>query len=150
MAGLRAQTRTAVTLAIAAAAAAVTIGGLSRPAVTQKQRTVLAVARYVRAHARPGDTQYVIYARANLGYYIGLPSPYPYAWSLMVRAVPGAPSRLARLLDSPRRPTWVVRWQYPHEWGLDPHRATARALHRHYRLADRVGGRAIYHERSAR
>src|SRR5204862_467467 len=85
-------------------------------------------ALHVRAHARPGDTQYVMYARANAGYYTGLPSPYPYAWSLLVRAYPGAMPRLLALLRSPRRPTWIVGWQAPSHWGLDPHHAIADAL----------------------
>jgi hypothetical protein len=150
LARLRAPSHAAITATVAVLAAGVTIGGLSLAAVTRQQTGVLAVARYVRAHARPGDTQYVIYARANLDYYTGLPSPYPYAWSLMVRAVPGAPARLLRLLDSPRRPTWVVRWQHPDSWRLDPRHDLAGALRRHYRVAARIDGRVIYHRRSSR
>jgi 4-amino-4-deoxy-L-arabinose transferase-like glycosyltransferase len=150
LAAARPAARQTATLAIVAVSVLATVGGLSLGRVTEEQATPLAVARYVRAHARPGDTQYVLYARANVAYYTGLPSPYPYAWSLMVRAIPGATHRLVGLLDSPRRPTWVVRWQRPELWGLDPHGATRRALHRHYRLAARIGGRAIYHTRSPR
>src|SRR4051794_1207795 len=142
--------RLTATLAIVAVSAPATVGGLSRARVTGEQTTPLAVARYVRAHAGPGDTQYVLYARANVDYYTGLPSPYPYAWSLMVRAIPGATRRLVGLLDSPRRPTWVVRWQQPDLWGLDPHGDTRRALHRHYRLAARIGGPALDHPKRAR
>jgi hypothetical protein len=91
-----------------------------------------------------------MYARANVGYYTGLPSPYPYAWSLMVRAVPGASPRLVRLLNSHRRPTWIIGWQRPNSWHLDPDGAIARALDRHYRLVARVDGHAIYHRRSPR
>ena len=115
-----------------------------------RQRSgVVSVAHYVRAHARPGDTQYVMYAHANVGYYTGLQSPYPYAWSLMVRAVPGAPARLLHLLRSPQRPTWIVGWERPDRWQLDPHRAIARALHTHYRVVARVHGHPIYHRTSA-
>jgi hypothetical protein len=106
------------------------------------------VARYVREHARPGDTQYVMYARANVGYYTGLPSPYPYAWSLIVRAHPGASARLLHLLRSPQRPTWIVRWQKPSSWHLDPTGQIARELRVHYRLIARVHGHRIYHRRS--
>jgi hypothetical protein len=150
LARVRAPARIAVTAAIAAVSVVATVGGLSLTRVTRQQTVVLDVARYVRTHARPGDTQYVMYARANVGYYTGLPSPYPYAWSLMVRAVPGAIPRLQRLLDSPQRPTWVVRWQKPGLWGLDPQNRTAHALRAHYRLATRIDGRAIYHARSSR
>ena len=92
------------------------------------RRPELAVARYVRSHSRPGDTQYVMYARANVAYYAGLPTPYPYEWSLMVRAVPGARTRLQHLLGSDRRPTWVVQWQAPDRWQLDPGGRTAQLL----------------------
>ena len=86
---------------------------------------------------------------ANVGYYTGLPSPYPYAWSLLVRAIPGAPVRLLHLLRSPQRPTWIVGWERPDRWQLDPHRAIARALQTHYRVVARVDGHPIYHRTSA-
>ena len=96
-------------------------------------RRELALGRYVREHAQPGDTQYVMYARANVVYYAGLPHPYPYLWSLMVRVRPGAVERLQRLLSSSRRPTWLVGWHAPGSWELDPDRELGRALARGYR-----------------
>src|SRR4051794_23387351 len=131
--------------AFAAISVAATLGGLGYDHPHPPYRSTRAVARYVRTHARPGDTQYVLYARANLLHYVGLPSPYPYHWSLMVRARPGAIPRLRRLLASPARPTWVVEWQPPDEWGLDPHGATARLLARHYRRAATVHGHPVLH-----
>ena len=136
--------------AIAAVAVTGTVGGVGPTRAAERQRVALEVARYVRTHAAPGDTQWVMYARANIGFYTGLPSPYPYAWSLMVRAVPGASQRLIALLESQRRPTWVIGWQRPNSWHLDPDGAVADALARHYRLAARVSGRAIYHRSSPR
>jgi hypothetical protein len=44
----------------------------------------------VRDHAERGDTVQVLYARANVVYFSGLRSPYPYQWSLMLRARPSA------------------------------------------------------------
>ncbi len=134
---------------LAALAVIGTVGGVGPVHKLQQRHGVVAVASYVRDHARPGDTQYVMYARANVGYYTGLPSPYPYAWSLLVRAHPGATARLRQLLDSPRRPTWVVGWQRPSHWGLDPGGATARALHAHYRVVAHVHGHPIYHRTSS-
>jgi hypothetical protein len=90
-----------------------------------------------------------MYAKANAGYYAGLPSPYPYAWSLLVRAHPGAMPRLLHLLQSPRRPTWTVGWQTPDQWQLDPRHAIADALHAHYRVVARVKGHPIYHRTSS-
>ena len=104
----------------------------------------------VRVHghgAGPGDTQYVLYARANLDERIGLPSPYPYAWSLMVRGIPGAIPRLDRLLASARRPTWVVGWEPVDRWGLDPHHVTERLLRADYRVVARIGRHPVWHTR---
>ena len=109
----------------------------------------LAIGDYVREHAEPDDTVYVMYARPNVAYYAGLRHPYPYLWSLMVRVRPGAVARLRRELDSPQRPTWLVRWHHPSSWELDPGRATARAIDRHYRVAAIVCKVPIYVRRDA-
>jgi len=108
------------------------------------RRSEVGVARYVREHARPGDTHYVMYARPNVVYYAGLRHPYPYMWSLMVRAKPGALSELQRLLGSEQRPTWLVQWQDEARWELDPDGRTARLISDGYRLAATVCGKAIY------
>jgi hypothetical protein len=76
-----------------------------------------------------------MYARPNVVYYAGLPQPYPYLWSLMVRVRPGARPELERLLSSTRRPTWLVMWQTPGSWELDPDGKLDRALASGYRLA---------------
>ena len=52
-----------------------------------------AIGDYIREHAGPDDTIYVMYARPNVVYYAGLRHPYPYLWSLMVRVRPGAVAR---------------------------------------------------------
>jgi hypothetical protein len=119
-------------------------GGIAHLARHPPHQRALAVARYVRGHARPGDTQYVMYAQANVDDYTGLPDPYPYAWSLMVRAKPGAIGQLQRLLRSSRRPTWLVEFQRPSRWGLDPRGVTRRLIARHYRLAAIVRGQRVY------
>jgi hypothetical protein len=139
-----ARTRATLVGACSAVALIASAGGVVHVNRTPPQQPELAVARYVRDHARPGDTQYVMYAQANVGYYAGLPSPYPYAWSLMVRAVPGARAQLQRLLGSARRPTWLVQWQDDDVWQLDPGGRTDRLLARGYRLAATVQGHRIY------
>jgi 4-amino-4-deoxy-L-arabinose transferase-like glycosyltransferase len=133
---------------VAGLAIAVSISGAAGAIHHPRHGTELAVARYLHRHARPGDTLYVMYARANLLYDAGLPTPYPYAWSLMVRALPDAPARLRHLLASPRRPTWIVGWQRPDRWGLDPHGSTRRLRWTWYRPVARVRGRVVYHVRS--
>jgi hypothetical protein len=102
------------------------------------------VSRYVREHARPGDTDYVMYARPNVVYYAGLRHNYPYMWSLMVRAKPGAREQLLRLLGSSRRPTWLVQWQDDDEWELDPDGRMDRLLSDGYRLAAVVCDHPIF------
>jgi 4-amino-4-deoxy-L-arabinose transferase-like glycosyltransferase len=144
IAGRRRGARLVLTGACTAVALFAAVGGVVHHALHPAYQRELAVARYVRDHARPGDTQYVMYARANVNYYAGLPSPYPYAWSLMVRAVPDARARLQRLLASPHRPTWVVEWQDDDIWRLDPGGRTDRLLARGYRLAATVAGHRIY------
>ena len=135
--------------ACAAVSLSAAVGGVTYLAAHPAHTKAMAVGRWVQAHARPGDTQYVMYAQANAGYYTGLQSPYPYAWSLLVRAHPGAMPRLLHLLQSPRRPTWIVGWQRPNAWQLDPRHAIAHALHAHYRVVAHVHGRPIYHRTSS-
>jgi 4-amino-4-deoxy-L-arabinose transferase-like glycosyltransferase len=141
--------RAVVAATIVALTIVASIGDQQRVDTAQARLGVLGAARYVRTHAHPGDTQYVLYARANVGYYTGLPSPYPYAWSLLIRAHPGAVPRLRQLLASPERPTWIVGWQRPSGWGLDPGGSTTALLRSHYRVVTHVHGHPIYHRTSS-
>ncbi len=134
--------------ALATAVGFAVLGSVAATVAFQRDpphRTELRIAGYLRAHAQPGDTQYVMYARANIAFYSRLPSPYPYAWSLMVRALPGARARLHALLRSPRRPTWLVVWQDDDTWQLDRRARVDRAMHAGYRRVAIVGGKPIYH-----
>jgi hypothetical protein len=140
----RVRARAAVLGASTAVSVIAALGGAVHIARDPPRRQELAVAQYVRDHARPGDTQYVMYAQANVLYYTGLPTPYPYEWSLMVRAVPGARAQLQRLLGSTRRPTWLMQWQDDDSWQLDPGARMDRLIARGYRLAAVVRGHRIY------
>jgi hypothetical protein len=97
-----------------------------------------AIGSYVRARALPGQTLYVLYARANVLYYAGLPSPFPYDWALMMRAIPHAGDRLRALLAGPTRPTWIVAQDRPSSYGLDPGAHTAQLLSGHYRVVAHI------------
>lgn len=141
--------RVALTGVVALAALESVTGGVV-VAAHPPRRTDTAIASFVRGHARPGDSFYALYARADLNEAIGLRTPFPYSWSLMMRARPDARPRLLALLGSPRRPTWVVRWQQPTHWGLDADGAIAAALRRHYRPVARFNGRAVLLERGVR
>jgi hypothetical protein len=143
IAGARTPIRLAALAGFAAVALIAARGGAERVVRDPPNRAELAVAHYVRAHARPGDTQYVMYARANLAYYTGLPQPYPYLWFLMVIAKPGARAQLQRLLGSSRRPTWLVQWQDDDVARLDPGGSTDRLLARGYRRVAVICGHPI-------
>jgi 4-amino-4-deoxy-L-arabinose transferase-like glycosyltransferase len=111
---------------------------LGRP--QQYQRGAVTLGHYLRDRALPGDTAYVLYAKVNALYYSGLPSPFPYHWSLMMMSVPGVQQQLRALLASPRRPTWIVMADTTHTFGLDRTGQTKRVLKRNYRLAARICG----------
>jgi hypothetical protein len=137
--------RGAVPAAVVLTVAAVNAAGAIRVRERTPQALELAAAAFVRDHARPGDTQYVLYARANVLYYVDLPTPYPYAWSLMVRTIPDATDRLHRLLETERRPTWVLQWQPFDAWQLDPRGRTRALLTTHYRrVAPSLCGRSVH------
>jgi hypothetical protein len=114
---------------------------LGRP--QQYQRGAVTLGHYLRDRALPGDTAYVLYAKVNALYYSGLPSPFPYHWSLMMMSVPGVQQQLRALLTSPRRPTWIVMADTTHTFGLDQTGQTKRILKRSYRPAGRVCGLRI-------
>jgi hypothetical protein len=97
-----------------------------------------ALGSYVRHRALSGETAYVLYARANILYYAGLPSPFPPHWALMMRAAPHAQSQLRALLAGPARPTWVVAQDSPNAYGLDRSGKTRRLLHRFYHQVARI------------
>jgi hypothetical protein len=107
------------------------------------QQQVLAVVNYLHSEARPDDSLYVMYARANLAYYSGLHTPFRYEWSLMMRAIPDSEPRLRTWLSSPDRPTWIVQWQSPTAFGLDASGATQALLLRHYHKVASVCGRDV-------
>jgi hypothetical protein len=130
--------RTAVALACAAAVGATVYVAVDHPHGAER-----AVGEYIHAHARPGDTQYVLYARANVLRYGGLPTPFPYDWSLMLRAQPEARPELYRMLASAQRPTWLVAWQNDDRWRLDRGGVVDGLLRHNYRRAATVDGHPI-------
>ena len=136
--------RVAVLGAILALALPTAREGAQYEAEHPLRRSEVGVARYVREHARPGDTDYVMYARPNVVYYAGLRHPYPYMWSLMVRAKPGALAELHRHLGPAQRPTWLVMWQDDDKWELDPDGRMDRLISDGYRLAATVCGHPIF------
>jgi hypothetical protein len=64
----------------------------------------------VAGAAAPGDTLVVFGGRADIQYAAGLPSPYPYLWSLQMRTLDPRYERLQTLLAGPSAPTWLIEW----------------------------------------
>lgn len=118
--------------------------GTTLQSVDPPQQRTLAVAQYLRANAHPDDSLYVLYARANLLYYADMPTTYPYAWSTMIRAVPGAERKLRTMLRTPsERPTWIVEWQLPSDLGMDTSGETSRLLAENYVQTDDICGKPV-------
>ena len=109
--------------------------------------TDVAVERYLTAHAGPGDTGVVAFGNPVLLQASGLASPYPELWSLPVRVRDPHLAALTAVLESPRRPTWlVVAGDSLDTWGVDS--ATAQqAADRHYRLRTVIGDWQVLHVR---
>jgi uncharacterized membrane protein (UPF0136 family) len=103
------------------------------------------VGRWVASSAQRTDTLVVPFTHANVIGISGLASPYPYSWSLPVRTLDPALTLLTRTLERSRgAPTWVVRWDVPHSWGLDPHDHVSHALESHYREVAVVCGHSVW------
>jgi 4-amino-4-deoxy-L-arabinose transferase-like glycosyltransferase len=118
--------------------------GATLQSVDPPQQRTLAVAQYLRANSHPDDSLYVLYARANLLYYADMPTTYPYAWSTMIRAVPGAEHKLRTMLRTPsQRPTWIVEWQLPSDLGMDVSGETSRLLAENYVQTDDICGKPV-------
>jgi hypothetical protein len=137
---------TAGALAVLVAGGAVLGAGALQPYAGAEVRS-RTVGEAVHAAARTGDTVWVRWAQANVLYYAGLPSPYPYAWSLMLETVPSAQARVRAMLRSSRRPTWIVAWEQDTSYGLDRGGGIARLIAREYRPAGTLCGHTVLLER---
>jgi len=104
------------------------------------------VGRWLASSAQRIDTVVVPFTHANVIEASGLSSPYPYSWSLPVRTRDPGLTLLTDTLTRPQggAPTWVVRWDAPHTWGLDPHDHVGRALEAHYREVAVVCGHPVW------
>jgi hypothetical protein len=139
---------TKVALTSVAALAAVTIAVAEPTALHDGgetyDRAAVTVADYLKTHSQPGASAYVLYTDANVLYYSGLKAAFPYNWSLMMEAIPGAVKKLRHDLASPeKRPTWLVEWQYPRAFGLDANGRTRLLLARDYRRVATVCGHPL-------
>jgi 4-amino-4-deoxy-L-arabinose transferase-like glycosyltransferase len=104
-----------------------------------------AVADYVRAHSRPSDRIFVMWAAADVYYLSDRAPAVPYMWFRNIQAVPGALDQVRAVLASAQRPLLVVSEQDP--GALDTSGRTAQLLASGYRLVARVEGIPIYSAR---
>ncbi len=100
--------------------------------------------QWVSASAQPTDTIVVPFTHANVIGTSGLKPAYPYSWSLPIRTLDPDLSLLTATLNGAAAPTWVVRWDRPHPWGLDPTNRVDAALRVHYRSVAVVCGHVIW------
>jgi hypothetical protein len=131
-------------LVVATAALTATVAPLAALHAAHQPSAAWTTGRWVAAAAEPGDSIVVPFTHANLIQASGLRPGYPYAWSLPTRTLDPDLSLLTTTLSGPSGPTWVVRWDAPHLWGLDPGNQVDAALQAHYRLVATVCGHAVW------
>jgi hypothetical protein len=107
----------------------------------------VAVARYLAAHKRTGDTGVIAFGNPAILVSAGLTSPYSQLWSLPVRVLDPDLVEFTEVLTGPRPPTWaVVDGTALATWGVDASHAQP-IFDRQYQLVDLEGGYRIYHLR---
>jgi hypothetical protein len=99
---------------------------------------------WVAQAARPGDTATMLFGHAEVQLATGLPSPYPYLWTLPMRTLDPRLAQLSALLRGPDAPTWAVGWKTLNPWQIDAHGQLTRALAQHYRLVRMVCGHHVW------
>jgi len=75
--------------------------------------------------AEPGDTLVVFGGRADLQLESGMAAPYPYLWSLPMRALDPELATFRAMVNGPHPPTWLVEW-----WPFDAWSPRGKALQR--------------------
>jgi hypothetical protein len=127
-----------------AVTAASTVLALVWVAVQPIQRPEKPAVAWLDRHVQTGDTAVVAFGGPNILQATGLRSPYPDLWSLPVRVHDPELHDLSALLESDRRPTWViVSGTSLGSWGIDASVAD-RVLAAHYSRATTAGAWTIY------
>jgi hypothetical protein len=136
----------AVTLGFAASLWAATDVAQARAIwpVDSHLRSDAAVAAFLRAHTRPSQRVYVLWAAADLYYLSDRRPALRYLWLRNVQTIHGVVATVQRMLDE-RTPALVVAEQAPSR--VDASGRTASALQRNYRLAARIDGVDVYSPR---
>jgi len=130
-------------IAVAWAVAFAVAGSLYQATQPRTPYVSTVAGQWLAEHRRPGDTAVVAYGQPNILAEAGTPSPYPLLWSLPVRVRDPRLHHLARVLDGPRAPDWLLVWRRLDTWGVDPAPA-AREVREHYRRVADVCGFVVY------
>ena len=101
------------------------------------------VGTWLREARQPADTGVVTFGQPNILYEADLSSPYKYLWSLPVRTRDSHLRELSAVVDSARRPTWIVNWSGLNSWGVEPGRMQG-LLRDSYRKVATICGRSIW------
>jgi hypothetical protein len=104
------------------------------------------LARYVRAHTRPGERVLAVWADADLYYLADRRPAVRYLWSRNVASIPGALEAVRHALAT-HRAGLVLVVQPPAK--LDPSGRTAALLRKEYRPVARIGGATVYRSRTS-
>ena len=131
-------------LIVAAAATTALVSPVAAVIAATGSSEAYTTGRWVAASARTGDTLVVPFTHANVINASGLSPGYPYAWSLPARTLDPHLALLTRTLTSSAAPTWVVRWDPAHTWGLDPDNRVDAALNAYYRAVAVVCGHTVW------
>jgi hypothetical protein len=105
-------------------------------------RTDAAVVRYVRAHTRPGQRIFVMWAAADIYYLADRDPSLRYMWFRNIQAIPGALGQARRMLAGTHPPALLVEINSP--GSMDPSGRTQDILEHRYRRAATVEGVPVY------
>ncbi|MCY7400706.1 MAG: hypothetical protein LH477_07085 [Nocardioides sp.] len=131
-------------LVVVAAATTALISPVSAVIAATGSSQAYTTGRWVAASAEPGDSLVVPFTHANVIDASGLSPAYPYAWSLPARTLDPNLTLLTGTLTGPAAPTWVIRWNPAHTWGLDPDNRVDEALDAHFRAVAEVCGHTVW------
>jgi hypothetical protein len=131
----------AIRLAVASSVVSVAIAAVTGFGVADRNARL---GTWLHDMSRSGDSLTVLYGHEAVQLDSGLPSPYPYLWTLPMRTLDPHLGLLRALVVGPRAPTWVVVWNGLDTWGLDRHDTTRLTLATHYRMVRRVCGHEVW------
>lgn len=143
--GLRRLTTRAV-VAVVVASSMVSLAGWTAGWVRGRVPVEARTGEAIAAATRPGDQVLVYGGRADIQWYTGAESPYPYLWSLPMRTLDPDLAQLEQVLTGDDPPTWFVEATYINTWSELGTRPIERSLIRKYEFVRTACDRyRVYH-----